>query len=756
MISPIGTVAASTGYDTPTFSWSAVAGANHYYLLVEDAATTKLVINDSTVSGTTFTPSASQALTPGHSYTWYVLAMSTNNEAYNYVTSGTTVTLAALPSPIPVAPTGTIAASTGYDEPTFTWSAAVGASTYTLYLIDNSAVPVAGTGTISSVGTAVSGTGTHFTSQILAGDLIGTAASGFYAVTAIASDTSLTLASAPASAFSGASFDVIANVLVDNANISGTSSTVTTHLTPGHNFTWYVGSVSNSGTTSWSMGQSFTLAGLAAPTPLGLIGTVAASSGFDTPTFSWSAVTGADHYYLYVVDNSNPTTPGLNVPDVSGTTFTPSTSQALTPGHSYTWYIYAASTNSQAYGYQAGGQTFSLAALSAPQLLSPASTIAASSGYDMPTFSWSASAGAGHYYLIVVDSTTGGIVINDANVSGTSFTPSTAQALTPGQGYTWYVLAMSTNSEAYNYLTSGQTFTLAELTAPTLIGPSGTIAASSGYDMPTFSWSASAGAGHYYLFVVDSTTGAVAINDPDVSGTTFIPSTAQALTPGHSYTWYVLAMSTNGEAYNYVTSGQTFTLAALAAPAPDRPTGTIAAAAGYDLPTFSWSSSTGAGHYYLYVVDDTTGMSAINEPNVGTATTFTPAANAALTPGHSYTWYVLAFSTNSQSFAYVNTGAMFTLAGLAAPALEGPSGSIASSTPTFSWSTVTGADHYYLYVVDDTTGGAVINQPDVNGTSFVPAAALTPDHEYTWYVLAMSTNDEAYDFLSAGQMFQVT
>ena len=115
----------------------------------------------------------------------------------------------------------------------------------------------------------------------------------------------------------------------------------------------------------------------------------------------------------------------------------------------------------------------------------------------------------------------------------------------------------------------------------------------------------------------------------------------------------------------------------------------ISGPVGWALPTFgkprsrcgtrpgsSHGHHCGASNYYLYVVDDTTVMPAMNEPNVGTATTFTPAANAVLTPGHSYTWYVCAFSTNSQSFAYVNTGATFTLAGLAAPALAGPTGQI--------------------------------------------------------------------------------
>ena len=58
-------------------------------------------------------------------------------------------------------------------------------------------------GTITSSSTTVTGTNTKFLSQVAINDLIGTAAKGYFQVTAIASNTSLTLASTPGSAFSG-------------------------------------------------------------------------------------------------------------------------------------------------------------------------------------------------------------------------------------------------------------------------------------------------------------------------------------------------------------------------------------------------------------------------------------------------------------------------------------------------------------------------------------------------------------------------
>ena len=53
------------------------------------------------------TLSASQALTPGHRYVWYVAAVSTNGQAVVW-SNGLSFTIAALTAPLLTAPTGTI------------------------------------------------------------------------------------------------------------------------------------------------------------------------------------------------------------------------------------------------------------------------------------------------------------------------------------------------------------------------------------------------------------------------------------------------------------------------------------------------------------------------------------------------------------------------------------------------------------------------------------------------------------------------
>ena len=201
------------------------------------------------------------------------------------------------------------------------------------------------------------------------------------------------------------------------------------------------------------------------------------------------------------------------------------------------------------------------------------------------------------YALYVVDnSAKGAVVINIANDLTSTYVPSTA--LTPGHNYTWYVGSVSNNGSSVVYDTSAPiTFTVAPLAAPVPVAPTaGTIAANPGYDTPTFSWNAVTGAASYELYVVDVTNKNTAVINTNVVVTSY---TGTTLTPSHTFTWYIAAVSTNGMSTVYDTSPVTFTLAALSASAPTSPANgsTIVPAAGYDTPTFTWSPVNGTTRY---------------------------------------------------------------------------------------------------------------------------------------------------------------
>ena len=247
--------------------------------------------------------------------------------------------------------------------------------------------------------------------------------------------------------------------------VSGTSYPDLTGLTPGHSYTWYIGSDSTNGLAAigWSGPQTFTLAPLTQPTLLGPSGTTTSSG---STTFSWSPVAGAKAYYVYVLDNT--TNQSLSNPADTLTTFA-----SAIPHDNYTWYVAAVSTNSTTSVFSES--TFSLvpATLGEPKQIGPSGTIAASAGYDMPTFSWGAAVGATSYYLYVLDNTTNKPAAFNSStmaLAGTLFTPSAAQALNPGDNYTWYIGAESSGPNG-PIAWSTQTFALAAMPAPTQIFP---------------------------------------------------------------------------------------------------------------------------------------------------------------------------------------------------------------------------------------------------------------------------------------------
>ena len=174
------------------------------------------------------------------------------------------------------------------------------------------------------------------------------------------------------------------------------------------------------------------------------------------------------------------------------------------------------------------------------------------------------------------------------------------------------------------------------LTAPTQENLSGPILASTGYDTPTFSWNSIPGAAFYNLNVKDNTTGTTVISNASVSTNSYAPG--PLLAAGHSYTWYVGAEGQLAASGPITWSGSaSFSLATLMTPTPGNPSGPISATTGYDTPTFSWNSISGASNYYLYVTDTTTNTVVINTSSVS-LNTFTP--GSALMQGHSFTWYV--------------------------------------------------------------------------------------------------------------------
>jgi len=489
-------------------------------------------------------------------------------------------------------------------------------------------------------------------------------------------------------------------------------------------------------TTQKIINVNITLTAPSAIAPSGVITT-------DMPTFSWNAVTAAAHYDVWVNDSTTGQIAVLRNANAAGTSWTPSASQALTPGHSYMWYVGAVTTDGLSTTWN-NGLSITVASMSTPTPLSPAGTIAA----EIPTFTWTAVSGAVRYDVWVnsiingVESV-GNPTLRNANATGTSWTPTTA--LNAGQSYKWYIGAVSSNGTTL--WSVGQIFSIAPLAAPTPTAPSGTVAT----DTPTFTWTAVAGAAHYDIWVNSVVSGKESVGNPvlrnaNATGTSWTPSTA--LVPGQAYRWYIGTVSAAGA--TFWSSGQNFSIAPLSAPTPLAPSGTVTTT----TPTFSWTAVSGAAHYDVWINTVINGVESVGSPILrnanATGTSWTP--TTALSSGQSYRWYIGTVASNGATFW--SSGVTFTINAAAPLAALSPSGSIATLTPTFSWTPSATAVWYDIWVNDLTGAYVALRNPFVTGTSWTANVSLTRGHTYVWYVGAV--NAFGFTTWNQGTLFYVT
>jgi len=503
----------------------------------------------------------------------------------------------------------------------------------------------------------------------------------------------------------------------------------------------------------------------ALPVPTLVSPTGAATVATAQPTYQWSAVAGAEEYYLWVSSGGQVRIGQWFTAAAAGCgggtgicAVTPAT--ALANGD-VRWAVKAWST-ALGHGPWSADGWFTVAS-SAPMLLSPSNNATVTTA--QPTYQWGAVAGAEEYYLWVysVHQVRIGQWVTAAAAgcgSGTgtcAVTPATA--LSNGAGVQWKVKAWSAEVghgpwSAVSYFRLSWPF----LSRPTLVLPLHNTTVTT--TTPTYQWGAVAGAEEYHLWV--STGGQVRIGQWVTAAAagcgggagTCAVTPATALTNGH-VRWEVKAWSTAlGEGPWSADGWFTVAVSLPAAPTLASPTGwaTVTTA----QLTYQWSAVAGAEEYYLWVSSG--GQVRIGE-------WFTAAAagcgdgtgTCAVTPTTALAngdvrWAVKAWSAALGHGPWSADGwftvASSTPAALAAPTLVSPTGSVTVTTPqpAYQWGPVAGAEEYYLWV---SSGGQVrIGQwvtaaaagcGSGTGTCAVrPATALAND-TVRWGVKAWST-----------------
>jgi len=254
-----------------------------------------------------------------------------------------------------------------------------------------------------------------------------------------------------------------------------------------------------------------------------------------TLTFDWEASFSVETptYTIQVSTDPGFSTFVVNQAGVTTTSFAPSS--ALSAGTVYYWQVLAVRSTGVVAATGAPWSFTTFSATPAPfTMIAPAN---ASTGLPLtPAFSWNTSVGAASYTLqVATDVGFTSLVINQAGITSTAFTPSTP--LTASTPYFWRVIAVSTTSVTATGAPFA--FTTAAAAPPntvTLVSPSN---ASTGVSRtPLFSWTSTGSPATYTLQVsTDPSFGSFAINQSGITSTSVTITTI--LSPLTLYNWRV-------------------------------------------------------------------------------------------------------------------------------------------------------------------------------------------------------------------------
>jgi YVTN family beta-propeller protein len=299
----------------------------------------------------------------------------------------------------------------------------------------------------------------------------------------------------------------------------------------------------------------------------------------------------------------------------------------------------------------------------------------------------------------------------------------------------------STDNAGNVEVTESVSFTVSSNPAPgvpTLTSPANGASLTAGTTQVSLQWSAVAGATGYDVKVYTGSCGG-ALWDIVTINNTVSKLGISGLSTGLTYYWQVQSLGSGGAASAY---SNCFDFSV----DPPAPTGLMPANGATEVsltPTLSWSASSGATAYDVYLGTTNTPSLAIS--NI-TATSYAPFTLSAST---TYYWYVVAKntqgSTNSATFSFTTGAAPAAPTGLVPT--NGATG--VSLTPTLSWSAASGATAYGVYL--GTTNSPALAISNITATSYAPPA-LSAGTTYYWYVVATNS----YGSTSSGTIYFTT
>lgn len=488
--------------------------------------------------------------------------------------------------------------------------------------------------------------------------------------------------------------------VINEPNLTGTSYTLPSGLPAGN----YVATITGLGSTR-SAQVHFQVQDVSGQAQFTM---VSGRSENPLPTFTWTRVSGATRYELWVDDITNGTSQIIHSSSLTDTVF--KATKPLAPSNYRAWV--RAFNGTTAVGTWSTAVDYVVRDSSAvPTVWAPIDETQNAA----PTFAWSLVTGATHYEFDIVDAA--------ANVIQTQqFIPTNSLTLKDALPLGTYVTTVRAYNGASLLGTDTRRFYLTNSAASTqMFGPLNTI----NETRPTFSWAGVDNATRYILWVNDDTRGTNrAILQSNLQTTAFTPDTP--LLPGVYRAWV--------RAYNGATPVSSWTFAnrftveavtgvpEITAPVPNTTN---------SIPAITWTSVIGAASYDIEF--DNLGSGQNNFITAQGIATIVYRPTVAFLPGRYHVRVRSVDGTGTPSAWSSNFQLTIESANSATLVAPLQNSTTPSANVLFAWTTVTTASRYELWVNNLTTGEIqAIHDTNVSGISFTPSTALPAGNYRAW------------------------
>jgi hypothetical protein len=500
--------------------------------------------------------------------------------------------------------------------------------------------------------------------------------------------------------------------LINVSNLTTTSYTPTTKLTPGKYKVTVIATNGSGASTSDAYFFNVTQPVLTSP-----VGT-----SFDTtPFFKWSAVPDTTRYDLWVSQlKPSYVSPVFRNQFVATNSYEMTTSLGL---GTFQWWVRAYDADGNV-GDWSQPATFTI---NRPTITSPKPVTLDTT----PTITWT-NLGAPRYELWVNQVGGTNKIIYQSALTTNSFTPT---APLPNGTYDVWVRTIAADGEAGLWSPKYQ-FQMDYRVGTETISPVGVTTDTT----PAFTWKAIEGAVSYNLWVHNLTTGVqkfIFVSVPHVNGRAQITYTPPNPMPAGSYRWWVQAVPASGTFVSY-SAPKDFQIPV---PTLTSPRGTVTTG----TPVFSWTGATEFVAYDLWVNNLTTGATQVIREQYLPSNRKFYVPTLPLPNGDFRAW--VRGIDKDGLYSPWSSVADFTVNVTVsnAPVLIAPRNVTTINKPTFFWQSVANAVSYEILVKDATTAGqpTVISVSGLSGAtpSYTATTTLAPNRTYRWWVRVVSSNN---------------